>query len=62
MKQLINSVEGEGWCFVIFVRLVRRHLWRGGHDPDMVKSGLQVRFEEVPGESTDMKKHDLLVQ
>jgi len=34
------------------VRPVRRHLWRGGHDPDMVKSGLQVRFEEVSGAST----------
>jgi cytochrome c553 len=34
------------------VRPVRRHLWRGGHDPDMVKSGLQVRFEEASGAST----------
>ncbi len=37
------------------VRPVRRHLWRGGHDPDMVKSGLQVRFEEASGESTDTR-------
>jgi hypothetical protein len=37
------------------VRPVRRHLWRGGHDPDMVKSGLQVRFEEASGESTDAR-------
>ena len=34
------------------VRPVRRHLWRGGHDPDMVKSGLQVQFEEASGAST----------
>ena len=37
------------------VRPVRRHLWRGGHDPDMVKSGLQVQFEEASGESTDTR-------
>jgi hypothetical protein len=34
------------------VRTVRRHLWRGGHDPDMVKSGLQVQFEEASEQST----------
>lgn len=30
------------------VRKVRRHLWRGGHDPAMVKSGLKVTFRESP--------------
>jgi hypothetical protein len=29
------------------VRPVRQHLWRGGHDPEMVKSGLQIDFGEV---------------
>jgi Cytochrome c554 and c-prime len=29
------------------VRPVRRHLWRGGHDPEMVKQGLEVRFAEI---------------
>jgi hypothetical protein len=29
------------------VRTTRRHLWRGGHDPQMVKSALSVAFEEV---------------
>ncbi len=38
------------------VRPVRRHLWRGGHDPDMVKSGLEVQFEEVAGESPDSRR------
>jgi hypothetical protein len=33
------------------IRPVRRHLWRGGHDPDMVKSGLEVQFEEINAES-----------
>ena len=28
------------------VRPVRRHLWRGGHDPAMVKQGLEVLFAE----------------
>lgn len=28
------------------VRAVRRHLWRGGHDPEMVKGGLQIDFDE----------------
>ena len=28
-------------------RSVRRHLWRGGHDPQMVRSGLAFNFEEV---------------
>ncbi len=36
------------------VRPTRRHLWRGGHDPAMVKQGLDVRFaeavEQKPGE------------
>lgn len=33
------------------VRTVRRHLWRGGHDPEMVKSGLAIDLqEETPPE------------
>jgi len=32
-------------------RPVRRHLWRGGHDPEMVKNGLEVRFAEFAGAS-----------
>jgi hypothetical protein len=29
------------------VRPARRHLWRGGHDPEMVKQGLEVLFAET---------------
>lgn len=38
------------------VRPVRQHLWRGGHDPDMVKSALEVQFEEVMDESRDARR------
>ncbi|TRZ58062.1 MAG: hypothetical protein D4S02_12895 [Rhodocyclaceae bacterium] len=30
------------------VRTVRKHLWRGGHDPEMVKQGLDVVLREAP--------------
>jgi hypothetical protein len=37
-------------------RMIRQHLWRGGHDPEMVKSGLKLVFEEIheqpPGRRT----------
>jgi len=29
------------------VRPVRQHLWRGGHDPQMVKSGLTISFDQT---------------
>lgn len=29
------------------VRQARRHVWRGGHDPAMVKQGLDIRFAEI---------------
>ena len=29
------------------VRQARRHLWRGGHDPAMVKQGLDIQFAEI---------------
>jgi len=28
-------------------RMVRQHLWRGGHDPQMVKRGLKVELNEI---------------
>ena len=31
--------------------IVRRHLWRGGHDPEMVRQGLQAVLRQVPGSS-----------
>ncbi len=33
----------------------RRHLWRGGHDPAMVKKGLEVRFEETRSDSSNKR-------
>lgn len=30
------------------LRLARQHLWRGGHDPEMVRKSIDVRFERVP--------------
>jgi hypothetical protein len=30
------------------VREVRRHLWRGGHDPEMVGQALAMEFSEAP--------------
>ena len=37
----VATVGGE-------TRLVRRHLWRGGHDPGMVKSGLDITLAQSP--------------
>ena len=30
-------------------RATRRHLWRGGHDPEMVRQGLDVHFTRLAG-------------
>lgn len=30
------------------IRQVRRHLWRGGHNPEMVKSGLEITLKQAP--------------
>lgn len=37
------------------VRTTRRHLWRGGHDADMVKGALETSFSEDP-DSTSIKR------
>ena len=38
------------------LRPVRQHFWRGGHDPEMVKSGLSIGFKQTdtgdPGKTT----------
>ena len=39
------------------VRKVRQHLWRGGHDPDMVKQGLAISFQQ----KTDINNNTSLV-
>jgi hypothetical protein len=33
-------------------RATRRHLWRGGHDPEMVRQGLDVRFMRQAGSAS----------
>jgi len=33
------------------LRATRRHLWRGGHDPDMLRKALSVRLEQTPAGS-----------
>jgi hypothetical protein len=33
------------------MRPVRRHLWRGGHDPEMVKQGLDVQLKKTASDS-----------
>lgn len=40
-------------------RSVRRHLWRGGHDPDMVKRALAIKFEQAPASSADQYHYRL---
>lgn len=34
-------------------RSVRRHLWRGGHDPEMVKKGLTITLQKTPYAKND---------
>ena len=36
-------------------RPTRRHLWRGGHDPEMVKSGLAIELHEEPTDAGKRK-------
>lgn len=43
------------------IRLVRRHLWRGSHDPAMVRQGLDVKFRESPASSYDRRTFTLTV-
>jgi len=40
-------------------RLVRRHIWRGGHDPDMVKKGLDIKLTEAPGSSAQTRRYTI---
>ncbi|MGC2517879.1 MAG: multiheme c-type cytochrome [Burkholderiales bacterium] len=37
------------------VRTGRRHQWRGGHDPAMVKQGLDVRLAEIGADAADRR-------
>lgn len=40
-------------------RAVRRHLWRGGHDPEMVKSGLTIELGEEPASAPGKRRYAL---
>jgi hypothetical protein len=37
------------------IRAVRQHLWRGGHDPEMVKQGLTITLDQADVEEKDSK-------
>jgi hypothetical protein len=41
------------------VRATRQHLWRGGHDPEMVKRGLEAVLREAPSSSPDKRSFRL---
>jgi hypothetical protein len=41
------------------VRSTRRHWWRGGHDPAMVKRALDIRLEEMPPPAANKKRFSL---
>ena len=43
------------------VRPVRQHLWRGGHDPAMVKQGLEILFTEAEKQSGSERKFILTI-
>lgn len=43
------------------VRLVRQHLWRGGHDPEMVKKALAIRFEETTETQDGQREYTLSI-
>ncbi len=40
-------------------RPVRRHIWRGGHDPEMVKSGLAIELAEEPAPAPGTRRFAL---
>ncbi|MBI5659456.1 MAG: hypothetical protein HZC43_07875 [Nitrosomonadales bacterium] len=41
------------------VRAVRKHLWRGGHDPETVKQGLEAELREAPSLSPGKRSFTL---
>ena len=43
------------------IRPARRHLWRGGHAPAMVKQGLEVLWEEAEKQSADERQFILTI-
>lgn len=43
------------------VRKTRQHLWRGGHDPKMVKSALTIKFSELNPSNKDKRRFTLTI-
>jgi Cytochrome c554 and c-prime len=43
------------------VRQARQHLWRGGHDPAMVKQGLEVSFAEADESASGTRTFELTI-
>jgi hypothetical protein len=44
------------------VRDTRRHFWRGGHDPAMVKKALTIKFDEQEMTSKDKRQFTLTIE
>lgn len=43
------------------VRTTRQHLWRGGHDPAMVRQALTISFLETTGNAADSQHFELAI-
>jgi len=43
------------------IRTTRKHLWRGGHDPDMVKKGLTISFNETASSDSGKRRFTLTI-
>ena len=43
------------------IRKVRQHLWRGGHDPQMVKSGLTIKLAEAAPANAGKRNFNLTI-
>lgn len=43
------------------LRVTRQHLWRGGHDSEMVKSGLTIEFKETLSDDNDLRRFTLFI-
>ncbi len=44
------------------IRPTRQHLWRGGHDPEMVKKGLTISFKETISDDSDKRQFTLTLK
>lgn len=57
MPAVERPVAGDGP-----VRTTRRHLWRGGHDPETVRGALAVSLREEPARSTSRRLFRLTLE